>query len=265
MRRVLWSALVVALSLTLLISGGSCTKTVYVTVTPAPTSALTPTPEPTTSVASGNVLVDASYSGKQVELSVGQSLVVTLESNATTGYSWALVQNSDDSVLSKTGNEYVAPQTTLVGAGGKEEWTFQALKEGTSTISMEYRRPWETGTPPATTFSLTVVVKECVNVDASYSGKQVELSVGQSLVVTLESNATTGYSWALVQNSDDSVLSKTGNEYVAPQTTLVGAGGKEEWTFKALKKGTSTISMGYSRPWESTPPVEAFDLTVVVK
>jgi inhibitor of cysteine peptidase len=104
-----------------------------------------------------------------------------------------------------------------------------------------------------------------VNVDSSYSGKQVELSVGQSLVVTLESNATTGYSWALVQNSDDSVLSKIGNEYVAPQTTLVGAGGKEEWTFKALKQGTSTISMGYSRPWESTPPVETFDLTVVVK
>jgi len=104
-----------------------------------------------------------------------------------------------------------------------------------------------------------------LNVDSSYSGKQVELSVGQLLVVTLESNATTGYSWTLAQNSDDSVLSKTGNEYVAPQTTLVGAGGKEEWTFKALKKGTSTISMGYSRPWESTPPVETFDLTVVVK
>ena len=104
-----------------------------------------------------------------------------------------------------------------------------------------------------------------LNVDDSYSGKQVELSVGQSLVVTLESNATTGYSWALFQNSDEGVLNKTGNEYVAPQTTLVGAGGKEEWTFKALKKGISTISMGYSRSWESTPPVETFDLTVVVK
>ena len=104
-----------------------------------------------------------------------------------------------------------------------------------------------------------------VKVDSSSSGKQVELSVGQSLVVTLESNATTGYSWVLVQNSDDSVLSKTGKEYVAPQTTLLGAGGQEEWTFKALKKGTSTISMGYSRPWESTPPVETFDLTIVVK
>jgi len=109
---------------------------------------------------SNNLNVDASYSGKQVELSVGQSLVVTLDSNpGSTGYSWSLAQNSDDSVLGKTGNEYISPQTTLIGAGGKEEWTFKALKKGNSTISMVYSRPWETGTPPAQTFDLTVVVK----------------------------------------------------------------------------------------------------------
>jgi predicted secreted protein len=104
-----------------------------------------------------------------------------------------------------------------------------------------------------------------VNVDSSYSGKQVELVVGQSLVVTLDSNASTGYSWTQPQISDDSVLSATGNQTIAPQTNLVGAPGKEEWTFEALKTGTSTISMGYSRPWESTPPVQTFDLTVVVQ
>jgi inhibitor of cysteine peptidase len=108
---------------------------------------------------SNNLNVDASYSGKQVELSVGQSLVVTLASNITTGYSWSLAQNSDETVLNKTGNEYIAPQTTLIGAGGKEEWTFKALKQGNSTISMVYSRPWETDTPPAQTFDLTVVVK----------------------------------------------------------------------------------------------------------
>ena len=105
-----------------------------------------------------------------------------------------------------------------------------------------------------------------VNVDSSYSGKQVELSVGQSLVVILASNATTGYSWSLSGNSDSTVLSKIDNKYIAPQpTNIVGAGGSEKWTFQALKKGSSTISMGYSRPWESTPPAETFDLTVVVK
>ena len=47
MRKVLWSALVVALLLTLLISGSSCSKTVSVTATPTPTLTLTPTPAPT--------------------------------------------------------------------------------------------------------------------------------------------------------------------------------------------------------------------------
>ncbi len=103
--------------------------------------------------------VDSSYSGKQVELSVGQPLVVSLDSNASTGYSWTQPQISDDSVLGATGNQTIAPQTSLVGAPGKEQWTFKALKKGTSTISMEYRRPWETGIPPAETFDLTVVVK----------------------------------------------------------------------------------------------------------
>jgi inhibitor of cysteine peptidase len=104
-----------------------------------------------------------------------------------------------------------------------------------------------------------------INVDASYSGKQVEISVGESLVVTLASNATTGYSWSVIGISDDSVLQKSGNQYTAPQTTLLGAGGQEVWTFKALKKGTTTMSMGYSRPWGiGTLPIETFSLTVVV-
>jgi inhibitor of cysteine peptidase len=131
------------------------------TPTPTPTTMPTmPTPTPTPSSTPAALNVDDSYSGGQVELSVGQLLVVTLNSNPSTGYSWSLAQNSDSSVLTEIGNEYIAPQTTLVGAGGKEEWTFKALKKGTSSISMEYRRPWETGTPPAETFSLTVVVTE---------------------------------------------------------------------------------------------------------
>jgi len=139
---------------------GSAKSTPVPSPTPTPTSTPTPTPttEPTTSVASGNVLVDASYSGRQVELSVGQLLIITLESNATTGYSWTLTQNSDESVLQKTGNKYIAPQSTSTGAAGNEEWTFKALKEGTSIISMGYSRPWES-TPPVETFGLTVVVK----------------------------------------------------------------------------------------------------------
>jgi len=114
------------------------------------------------STASEKLSVDASYSGKEVEVAVGGSVVVTLDSNATTGYSWALKEITDASVLEETGHEYNAPPPTeppLLGAGGEEIWTFKALKSGTSTISMEYKRPWEAGVQPAETFSLTVIVK----------------------------------------------------------------------------------------------------------
>ena len=127
---------------------------------PTATPGMTSTPTPTSSVSPEVVSVDASYSGTQVNLSVGQLLVVTLDSNPSTGYSWSITMNSDETVLNKMENKYVAPETVVPGAGGKEVWTFKALKTGTSFVSMGYVRPWQTGTPPARSFSLIVAVKE---------------------------------------------------------------------------------------------------------
>jgi inhibitor of cysteine peptidase len=106
-----------------------------------------------------------------------------------------------------------------------------------------------------------------VSVDESYAGKEVEITAGSSLVVTLESNRTTGFQWELTGITDQTVLKQDGEpEYVAPETSALGAGGQEVWTFQALKKGTSTISMAYSRPWEGGEKgVKTFDLTVVVR
>jgi inhibitor of cysteine peptidase len=106
------------------------------------------------------VSVDASYSGQQVEVAVGGSLTATLESNPSTGFEWVLVNIGDETVLKNVANTYEAPEDTdMVGAPGKEIWTFKALKKGTSTISMEYSQPWPNGTKAAETFDLTVVVK----------------------------------------------------------------------------------------------------------
>jgi len=107
------------------------------------------------------VSVDASYDGTEVKVAVGGTVIVTLESNPSTGFSWALAGNSDEGVLQEVGHEYNPPEgdPPLVGAGGHEVWTFQALEKGTSTISMEYSRPWEGGEKGVETFELTVVVE----------------------------------------------------------------------------------------------------------
>ena len=105
------------------------------------------------------VSADASSSGKQIEIAAGGSFTITLDSNATTGYSWELKGISDTAVLEKTDNKYEAPTSGLMGAGGKEVWTFKVLKAGTSTLTMEYSQPWAGGQKGANSFNVTVMVK----------------------------------------------------------------------------------------------------------
>jgi len=102
---------------------------------------------------------------KEVKVPVDGSLTVTLCSNPTTGFQWAeSAQISDQTVLQQMGHKFVAPEAKgdeppAPGTAGQEVWTFKALKEGTSTISMEYSRPWEGGEKGEWTFELTVTVK----------------------------------------------------------------------------------------------------------
>jgi len=101
--------------------------------------------------------------------------------------------------------------------------------------------------------------------------KEISVAAGDSLTVTLCSNATTGFQWSeSAQVSDQAVLKQTAHELIAPEEgdgpPLVGAAGQEVWTFKALQKGQSTVSMEYGRPWEGGEKGEwTFTLTVVVK
>lgn len=109
--------------------------------------------------AAQQVSVDDSYAGKEVKIGVGGSLTVALASNQTTGFQWELKEISDTSRLQKIDSKYEASTTGLLGAGGKEIWTFKALKAGRATINMEYSQPWEGGEKAASTFNLTVVMK----------------------------------------------------------------------------------------------------------
>ena len=109
------------------------------------------------------ILVDASYTGQEVVMAVGDRLVVTLESNPTTGFKWELAEGTDQTVLELVESRYQpgpgASQTPPVpGAGGEEVWTFQALKQGETAISLEYSQPWAGGLKADRTFNLTVEV-----------------------------------------------------------------------------------------------------------
>jgi predicted secreted protein len=100
--------------------------------------------------------VDESSDGQTILMNVNDELMVTLQSNHSTGFVWLLDQISDTSVLQKISDVYI-PSSHL-GGMGSEVWTFKAIKNGTSTIFMEYSQPWDGGTKEARTFDLNVNV-----------------------------------------------------------------------------------------------------------
>lgn len=97
---------------------------------------------------------------QEIELVYPEPLMVSLASNASTGYRWT--ENaaiSDSRILSQTEHKTVEPASSMAGAAGKETWTFKPLKKGTVTIILSYGQPWEGGAKDEWTFALTVTVK----------------------------------------------------------------------------------------------------------
>ncbi|MDR2842365.1 MAG: protease inhibitor I42 family protein [Spirochaetaceae bacterium] len=72
-----------------------------------------------------------------------------------------------------------------------------------------------------------------------------------TLVITLEGNTTTGYSWTYKMNSDE-IVEEVSSEYIKPDAAI-GAGGTFVFTFAALHQGETEIAFYYTRPWETAP------------
>ncbi len=106
----------------------------------------------------GPVELVASDSGRTLQIA-GQAVVrVTLDSNITTGYSWKLAP-LEGGVVEQTKQEYIAPQTQAMGAGGREVWTFTARNAGRTPLRLEYVQPWMAQAKPAKVFEVTLVVR----------------------------------------------------------------------------------------------------------
>lgn len=75
------------------------------------------------------------------------AFMIQLPSNRTTGYSWFLTFY-DAKYIKLTKHRYIAPNSTLLGAGGLEEWTFQRVNPALIApnqliLQFIYVRPWE--------------------------------------------------------------------------------------------------------------------------
>jgi len=99
------------------------------------------------------------------------------------------------------------------------------------------------------------------------NGDSLNLKINDTVEIKLESNPSTGYSWFLSDNVDEAIVSVTSPEFMESKKDkeLVGAGGYEIFTIKAIAKGKTDIILNYERPWEEgIEPLEIFEITISI-
>jgi inhibitor of cysteine peptidase len=95
----------------------------------------------------------------QLEIERGQTLAITLASNASTGYSWALEQDTQGTVLVQVGEAERGIRLNGLCPESTETLRFRAAQPGRVTLKLVYIRTWEENAEPAWSYRLDVTVR----------------------------------------------------------------------------------------------------------
>jgi len=104
------------------------------------------------------VKISEQDAGGTITLKTGDTLLVELDGNITTGFNWIPAQQ-DPVLLNQMGETEVTPESGQLGAPGKIVLQFKAVAQGQTLLHIDYKRSWETGVEPEKTFEVTVVVR----------------------------------------------------------------------------------------------------------
>jgi len=106
----------------------------------------------------GMVTVTEADNGRELTLSRGDTLEVSLPATSGTGFTWQTVPIADP-LAKPVGEMKFKTDHAIPGASGNQVFRFLVDTSGTGTIEMRYIRPWEKDTPPAKVFKLLLIVR----------------------------------------------------------------------------------------------------------
>lgn len=114
----------------------------------------------TFTIASETIKVDQSFDNQTLVLKKGETLQITLNSNATGGYRWEYAEPLDGTYLKQTDHCYIINDygAGSAGNGGRDRWIIQALQTGETSINLVNRQSWVSG-PPSITFNLIIKIE----------------------------------------------------------------------------------------------------------
>ncbi|HZS30831.1 MAG TPA: protease inhibitor I42 family protein [Gaiellaceae bacterium] len=104
-----------------------------------------------------------------------------------------------------------------------------------------------------------------LHLTAAENNKLFTVTPRTPIVVTLPSNASTGYHWKLTVIPAGGIVRSVSHRYVAPKSNRPGAPGKEIWRFRAAGKGGTVLGLGYVRSWQAHKPARRFVVKIRVR
>jgi inhibitor of cysteine peptidase len=131
----------------------------------------------------------------------------------------------------------------------KVEDKWRLVFDGNGAISCEKVNKY--GFPPD-------MVSDCAAINT------IQTTVNSIFEIRLASNPTTGYQWQV--NFDPNQLELVDREFIPHDEALIGSGGTDKSTFKALKSSEAQIDLYYLRPWEEgVPPLEEEVYKIIIQ
>jgi predicted secreted protein len=85
------------------------------------------------------------------------------------------------------------------------------------------------------------------NKKADPSDFDIEVKLNKEFNLEFRSNPSTGYRWWWVNKQDDRHVDSIRRTFIGDKPVMPGKGGRDIWTFKAIKRGIDTISFAYKR------------------
>lgn len=76
----------------------------------------------------------------------------------------------------------------------------------------------------------------------------ITVKAGDTFMIVMESNPSTGYHWEMIGPLDDAHLELVSREYTASEPVMPGSGGVEVWTLKAVSAGETVLVLGNYPP-----------------
>ena len=100
------------------------------------------------------ITVTSAHNGSAVTVGAGDTVVVRLPENPTTGYRWHVTGGGAPS-----GDDFTPASGGAAGAAGERVFRFTARASGAMSLELQLRREWESGAMPESRFVVTISVR----------------------------------------------------------------------------------------------------------